>query len=540
MGLLIGWATPAWAEEPPREDGPPRVERGGLPSSVQAGSPGLVDNQGYLRLDLGDAFDSPDWGNAWRADDTALRTLAPELPRAVARRAPSLPPSGFLLDGRLSSLPALYRTNRFLLAGVLYGGLGTYTDFDPWFGHGETFNASNPVAPSPATEDRITWLEGYVEPGFGAMGQIGEGRLYGYGVGTVSASFTVGPDIYQSGGGGHAAVEKLYGGLLYVPSGGPSVHVTAGRQPYTLGDGFLIHHVRGSSNAGDRHALYLGARNAHDFSVLGTFKRGPVALRAFYLDPDELEEVESHTTFLGANLAWDLDPKRSFDATVITIPTSDTVFQTPAGPGGDREGITTISGHGRWGPLFGLPGGLLEGQVAVQTGHRGDVCAWAGYASIGYQLRRWPWKPALVYRYARWSGDDPSTRTYERWDPLLAAGSDEWAQGLTFSKIVPNANLETHRVRLFVGPCDNLNITLDYFHYRALEYNNLGGSGILSSLASLDLGDELMLIARWQVSKNLYFQGVASVAWPGRAIEAVVGGDADPWTSLQASLYWFF
>lgn len=531
LALLLDAAAARTAraeDAPPASPGAPAVA---TPSRRDAAAPELT---------LDDPFDSPRWGNEWFAEDAIARVLEQPLPPRVDVRIPSVPASGFLVDGRPCSLPALYRTDRSMVTALLYGGVGCYSDFDPWFGRAATFTQGNPIAPSPATGSSIQWAEGYVEPGLAAIGQLGCEPLYAYAAATVSGSFTVGPDIYQDEGGTHAAVEKAYGGLLYAPGDGHALHLTAGRQPYTLGDGFLVHHVRGSTNVGDRRGLYLGARNAHDLAALFTWKRPGFALRAFYLDPDELEELESNTTFLGANAAWDLGRGRSIDATCLTIPRSDTVFRVPAGEGVDREGLTTLAAHARYGCAFGVPGALLEGQVATQTGHGGRVAAWAGYASAGYQWSGLPWKPALVVRYARWSGDDPGTDRYERWDPLLTAGSDEWAQGLTFSKVVSNSNLETYRLRLFVGPSPRVNVTLDYFHYAALERNNLGGNPALSQLTSTDLGDELMLIVRWQVSEHLFLQGVVSNAWPGDAIDDATGGRASSWTSVQCSLYWFF
>lgn len=47
---------------------------------------------------------------------------------------------------------------------------------------------------------------------------------------------------------------------------------------------------------------------------------------------------------------------------------------------------------------------------------------WAGYGTIGYIARQTTWTPSLSYRDAVFSGDDPDTDAFERWDPLLSTG----------------------------------------------------------------------------------------------------------------------
>lgn len=72
------------------------------------------------------------------------------------------------------------------------------------------------------------------------------------------------------------------------------------------------------------------------------------------------------------------------------------------------------------------------------------------------------------------------------------------------------------------------------------ELNNLGANPALGTLESRDLGDEIQLVARWQVNRNVMVLGIASAAFPGEAIKAAAGGDVDPWTTLQAQLFWGF
>jgi hypothetical protein len=70
------------------------------------------------------------------------------------------------------------------------------------------------------------------------------------------------------------------------------------------------------------------------------------------------------------------------------------------------------------------------------------VCAhYAWYVGGGIQRNDIKFKPSLYYRYAFMQGDDPTTSTYERYDPLLSSGLGNWVQGINFRKVVGNGNL---------------------------------------------------------------------------------------------------
>lgn len=422
---------------------------------------------------------------------------------------------------------------------VLNGGLGVYSDGNAFFGQWQAFNASSPIAPGPATDGRVSFADFFVEPGVGAIARVGP-ALWAYGSATVVASGTWGQDIYQRNDRVHVAVEKAYAGLLWAPGKGRSVNASFGRQNYTLDSGFLIHHVKGSTNVGDRRALFLGARTAHERTVLLSAKQGRVGLKLFHLDPDEYEPLESHSRFAGGNLRLDLGDGLSISGSYIENRRSDTSFPTPQGTRVPREGISTTAAHLRWRNALGVDGLLLESELGHQRSGRVDVSAWAGYASAGWRFGAPRGRQAVVLRLAQWSGDDPGTTRYERWDPLLPAGSDEWMGGIVFSKIVANSNLRQWRLRYFAEPGPGFNYTLDWFNYRALETNNLGANRVLSTLASKDLGNELMFTGRWTIGRHHYLQTIASVNWPGEAIRRALPGRTGPWSSLQASLYWFF
>jgi hypothetical protein len=441
-----------------------------------------------------------------------------------------------VLVGAAGAFPTLYQSDRALLTTLLLGGVGGYADRNPWFGKPGLFVSGSPIA-GRLPGDEATWTEGFVEGGLGAASQIGGSPFYLYGAVTVLTSWSLGQDIYRDDDRSVTGVEKAYGGLLYVdPGAGSSLNLSMGRQNVTVNDGFLVHFVRGSANIGPRGGLYLGPRNANDFSVVVDGRAGPWSLKAFYIDPNELESIESGSTFAGLNARYALSRGLAVDATAIYVPDSRSVFAKPDGATVPREGVTTIAAHGRWIHALGIDGLWLESEVAHQVHEHVAMSAWAAYGLVGYRAGGVSWTPSLSYRYSHFTGDDPATAQYERFDPLLSTGLGNWLQGVTFGKVVSNSNLEVHRLQFNVTPRPVLHLTVDLHLLRAPELNNRGSNRALSQLSSNDLGQEVTLSARWAISRRLYLQSLASVALPGRALRDI--GADKPWTTFQVSLYW--
>lgn len=453
--------------------------------------------------------------------------------------------SGMLAPGGgLRDFPVIHKDERSLLRFTLNGGAGVFSEGQPWFGRPGTFTRRNPLVADPArgagTGGRATWVETYVEYGIGGAIRVADSPFYVYAAVSGVSIITAGQDIFRANTRSSTDVEKLYGGVIYAPSGSDlRINASIGRQNFTLNDGFLVSQYGSQSNAGPRPGIGLAPRTTHDMAALVTAKWGNWVLKGFYLDPNEYEPVESNTRLVGANLRYNFPSGLQVDGTVMHVPNSDTRYAVPAGPPLGREGLTTMAGHVRWANRAVMPGLWLEAELAHQTHARFPMSAWAGYGLVGYLARDLPWTPSLSYRYAAFSGDDPTTARYERYDPVWSGGLNEWLQGITINKVLSQANRTTHRVRLNVTPFEGTHITLDWFLHRASSTNNRGGNPSLAVLRSAELGQEWQLILRSELSRNFYFVGVGSVALPGPALRDAAGGSAKPWTSLQAQLYWF-
>lgn len=434
-----------------------------------------------------------------------------------------------VLAGKGDDFPILYQDERTLLRLQLDGGVGFYTDFHPWFGDAGTFTGRSPVALDPADGDSASWFETSAEYGLAGITRLADSPAWVYGAGTFLTSFSSGQDLFRSDTREMTRLEDLYGGIVFgSPDSDWSANLSAGRQNWQLNDGFLFSRFAAGANAGPFPALYLNPRTAYEMTVLSQVAWRNLRLEGFYLDPAEIDHLDSNSTYAGANLAYTAPEGWETSVLYYEAPESDTVF--PAGSGLiPREGLQTFDTRLGSTSLFGVKGLELFGEHAWQNHRDVDWDARAYYVRGGYTFANLPWTPNLGYRYASFSGDDPATETYERFDAQLSSGLDTWVQGVSSKKVVTNSNLNSHRIRLNVAPTEKLSFTFDYFWLLADQ-----------ARGSSDYGQEVNVGVRWAISRQLYFLGVGGVAFPGDNLRRQSPGGLDNWATLQASLFWNF
>ncbi len=454
-------------------------------------------------------------------------------------------PTGILAGGGRESLPMIWRREGQALRFLLNAGIGGFSDGNPWFGSPETFTLGNPLVQDPAigadTGSRATWVEGWVEFGLGGVTRIGASDAALYGALTAIAPAVTGQDIFRDDFRKSLDIEKAYAGLLWSdPDRRASLDLSVGRLNFTLNDGFLISQFGSQWNAGPRPGVYLAPRTTLDFGTVAKAKLDAWTATAFYLDPNEYEPFETDTKLAGLNLRYAFSEPFHVDLSVIRAVESDFTYRTEAGPIGTREGLTTIAAHLRWADRERLPGVWVEAEAAHQGHDDFEMNANAGYATVGYLARDLPWTPSLSLRASVFSGDDPATAAYERFDSLYSGGLSEWLQGISLGKALSPPNRISQRVRLNVAPDPRLNLTFDAFWHRADQLNNIGANPALAQLFSRDLGREVQLTARWALRDDLYFLGLIGRAIPGQAIKAATDGAARDWTTAQAQLFWTF
>ncbi|MBN1545239.1 MAG: alginate export family protein [Syntrophaceae bacterium] len=448
---------------------------------------------------------------------------------------------GVLATGNVRDFPTIFENERSKFVFILNGGTGLFSDTDPWFGgFGQAFNLKSPIAEDPLGPGTSTWVEGYIEPGLGGIFQLSDFPLYPYGAVSYLMSGSAGHDIYNSGTRGYGDFEKLYAGVIWdFPGKNSLVDVSIGRQVYQLRDGFLLSKVPVSTSVGDRAALYLGPRLTSENTALVRARAFGLGMDAFLIEPSEPDEIATDSQLAGVNLQY---PFSNMNAafTYFYLPESESIYRTPDGRRLPREGLRTFNPSLSMTKLFGLDGSWIKTEYAYQNHEDFDMSAQAAYVWVGYQAEKYSWRPALSYRWSIFTGDNPDTQTFERFDPLFSGGLGNFLPGIVFSKVYKNSNLITNRVTFSVKPSDTLELILDYFHHRADELNNLGGIGPLQTLQSKDIGQEVTLTAFYYIGKNLFFQGIASFGIPGEAIDQAVGGSAENCYTFQAALYMFF
>ena len=229
-------------------------------------------------------------------------------------------------------------------------------------------------------------------------------------------------------------------------------NASAGRQRFTLAEGFLIANTAG--NGGERAALQANARWASDFLALMQFKYNETKIELFQIDPDELPILDTHTKINGINIEDSSLPSLSLAASYLTVPTSDAGYFLPDGSRLSREGLRVTDVRARWQPKpTGLTGPYITAEYARQSNENFPMRATGYYGELGYAFAEKTWSPTFSYRYSRFSGDDPDTPDrFERWDPLLSGGNGEqFVQGVNHFKVVQIGNVAAQRYQLGFG-----------------------------------------------------------------------------------------
>lgn len=457
-----------------------------------------------------------------------------ELPEAA--RAPE--GRGYVITRDPKDLPVIYdRNGTFLKLKVEALGL-YYGNNNAWYGRPDLMLAGNPlVKGQPAGKGYDDWVEGYVHYGLYGITPLTT-NLYLYGGVSAISSVSYGQELFTDETREYTWFEDAYVGLL---TGGTdakgnrrSVNLTAGRQRFTLADAFLIANT--AANGDERAALQANARWASDMLALAKFRYNEISLELFYVDPDELDLLDSQTRIAGVNL--EAKPLRGLKlgAAYLGVPESDSLYYDPAGAvAGGREGLQLMDLRFTYTPRpLGVSGPFFGGEVARQTNRDFDMDARAAYAEIGYFFKNIPWTPAISYRPAYFSGDDPDTETYERWDPLLSGGTGEqWVQGANHFKVVQDSNVIAHRFQARLNVAPKIQLVPQYWIFQADSLNNIGGNPALSTLADNDYGQEFNITFKYFHSKNIYVHGHIAYTIPGTGVNEALGYDAKDWTSFM-------
>jgi hypothetical protein len=463
---------------------------------------------------------------------TLVVALLVRLQPPAAKPAPAA--RGFLVTGRLKEAAVLYETGRGQLRLIANPSVGAFSDQHAWLGNPTDFRPSYDV---PASQ---SWPEFGLEFGLTGIRQVGSGPVYVYGAVSYVASGTLAPDVFSSASSTtHGALEKSYGGVLVAKKGAPAAFdLSVGRQRFSLNRNFLFGHVLGSGNGAYRAAAYLSPRSAQDLVVNARFRYGKALFQAFVADPNELDVADTKSRFAGLNVRYNDNKRVDLSLTMGQAVSGTTRYSLPDGTAQTREGLRVVNPRARWNGALGVPGLWVEGEFAHEWHSKFAMSANGAGGWVGYHWSKAPWRPTVFYRYSWFGGDTPGTAAYERFDPLLGGVQREWLQGLVMVKMMNNANVLAHRVEVSVRPRRGMDLSVDFYSFRAQQANNLGASARpFQSFGNLDLGYEITPTLQWSITPNVYVQSLVSRRVPGPGFSQALSGPAKAWTTFQLAFY---
>ncbi|AZN36877.1 alginate export family protein [Iodobacter ciconiae] len=445
-------------------------------------------------------------------------------------------PMGLLATGDWKDFPTLYADDHSVLQAKLENKSMVFSNTNAFFGRPDILTAGNPLAQAPSGRNGTdTWLESSIEAGLYGLTSVTD-QISLFAGGSYIASGSWGPELFTDQSRQHGGVEDAYLGVVgrntSDQGGVRQLSLLYGRKSFQIDSGMILRLA--SANGGGRAALQSNPRNAAEQLLHAQFVYDNHKLELFRLNPDELTEIDSKTVINGVNYEGTLLPNLRLGAMYLEVPDSHFSYYTPTSVY-SREGLQVMDLRLAYDPPAAVSKFYARAELARQTNKNFDMDARAGYAEAGYRLIETPWSPALSYRYSRFTGDNPDTPVFERWDPLFAGGGgDEWVQGLNQYKVVQTSNVIAHRFMARLQPDPRWELTPQFWLFKADTLNNLGGAQALSVLPSDDLGKELNLTARYVANPNLIFVFSAAYTKPGEGIRRALNDDYRNWFSASA------
>lgn len=430
----------------------------------------------------------------------------------------------------LYSSPATFLTLKFSASEMVY------SNNNAWFGEPSVMLDGNPLAKDPVGRGYTGWVEGFAMGGLYGVQRISQkGNLHLYGGASYIVSFTAGAELFDNKSRFYGDIEEAFLGLT---GGGRTktghnyaYNLSYGRKQFTLGDGFLL--INTAMNGDNRAALQLNPRwSASRLALLGA-SWDRIMFEAFSLRPNELSILSSHTTIQGLNLELGNVDRMLIGLSFLTASKSNLRYYMPDGTTHTREGLQVYNLRVFGNQALTRPGLFYKAEVAFEYNPNFDMQAWAYYGELGWSFAGTRGRPSLSYRYASFSGDNPATSRYERWDPLYTGGNgQQWVQGSNMYKIVQNSNEISHRLQLIYSPVKKTQLVAQLWAFYAPQTMNLGGNPALSVLKSKYYGTELNLTFKYYPSSHWYYHLNAAFTVPGEAVRLAAPGAAS-WFSLM-------
>lgn len=443
----------------------------------------------------------------------------------------------------IKAFPSIYVSDRSYLALKFATSEMVYSNNNTWFGQPKVLTNGNPLADHPSGAGYTGWLEGFASVGmYGIFKIIPAWNLHIYGGASYMASFSTGPELFTNKSRFYGGLEDAFvgfvGGGRTAKGNNYQYNILYGRKQFILGDGFLI--INTSMNGNNRAALQLNPRWAAKSLFQVGFSWDRLSLGVFRLAPDELPILNSNTVINGINLELGNKDRMLIGATFLQIPKSTFKYYLPDGTIHTRQGLQVYDLRIFRNATVGNGGLFFKVEGAYQRNPKFDMGALAFYGELGWKFGTVKTMPSISYRFAYFSGDNPESKRYGRWDALYTGGNGEqWVQGSNMYKIVQNSNELSHRIQLIFNPVRKIQLVTQLWAFSAPQTNNLGGNPALSVMKSNYYGSEINLTVKYFKSRNWYFHLNTAYTIPGGAIKEIVPNAKD-WFSLTAFVRYSF
>ncbi len=413
----------------------------------------------------------------------------------------------------------------------LRGGVDTYSAY--YSMSGTWWNLAATASPGFATNRGFAEL--WVQPTLNGRLALGD-QAEAYGAVSVGATQTLGSDAFDYSDQGAVHLGSAMLGVR----------------------GMADNWTAGSSNGYSWGGGASAQRKVWGNSLLARLGYGEWTGTAFLLEPDEAPEAITDTRVQGLALEWARPAIGKAGLAWMNVPRSQAIYPGNLAPlnfiDSGRQGLNTWHG---WADLTGaiaaLPALGLRAEFAQQrneitraNGQRDPMRAMAWMVGVSWWAQELPFAPKFSYHVARFTGDDPATATYERFDPLFwGNGLDNWWFGANGAYSWLNANLRAQRfvVDAYLSPQD-----IVQFQYVRASVDQLNsavqfGQGarftanqLVVGVPAYGLSDEVYLQYARVFNPKLIATAFVSRSSPRDGLDAVAPQGTVAWTTFGVGL----
>ncbi len=315
---------------------------------------------------------------------------------------------------------------------------------------------------------------------------------------------------------------------------GGSFGFTVGRQEFGFGDGFLVW-----DGVSDKATVWTASMRSMP-GVRVNFQQGPLNLTLFSARTDKpilvldgyLGEHHGNSRLHGIHLAFDGTTVGNWEVAAF-LRDDESEIQADTLALSVRGEYTAIQF-----PALSLSGELVKEAGTVRLLHglpsssTQDRDAWGGHLDAKWQFSA-PLQPHLKISRIVMSGDDPNTRDYEGYDPMLFGWVDwgTWFVGSISSWEVFSTNERVSLFELGLRPSTTTQLRIQFYDIN-LDREWSPGAG-------RNWSREINTILDWTPPGPLIYGLAANYAQPQSAAKAFVGDDQSR-LELMVWVIWSF